>query len=117
MTRSSPFDLDTPSLVTPADFRRELERALGGSVSVRTFAGYRSTGVVPPPIERLHLRRRQLVRVHEAVVLLAQASMGRVADALPPRPGTARILASPPLALARLNRVLTGGPLTRQETR
>ncbi len=42
------------------------------------------------------------------VVLLAQASMGRAADALPPLPGTARILASPPFAVARLRRVLEG---------
>jgi len=43
------------------------------------------------------------------VVLLAQASMGRAADALPPLPGAAPILASPPFAVARLRRVLEGG--------
>jgi hypothetical protein len=51
------------------------------------------------------------------VVLLAQASMGRVAESLPARPGAAPILASPPLALARLNRVLAAGPRNLQETR
>lgn len=43
------------------------------------------------------------------VVLLAQASMGRAADALPPLPRAAPILASPPFAVARLRRVLEGG--------
>lgn len=42
------------------------------------------------------------------VVLLAQASMGRAADALPPLPGAAPILASPRFAVARLARVLEG---------
>ena len=43
-------------------------------------------------------------------------NLQRVADVLPPRSGAAPILASPPLALVRLSRVLSGGPRSTQET-
>jgi Asp/Glu/hydantoin racemase len=98
---------------------RDRAAALGVAVEVQpVLAEAAYAGLVSGDLalhDRIVSTALEQLRGCADVVLLAQASMGRVADSLPARPGAAPILASPPLALARLSRVLSNGPRSRQE--